>query len=317
MARGDVRPRPESRTRQDNLDALATSLLVLCCVVWGIQQVLIKATVSEIPPLWQATLRFTGATMLLWLWSLALGRRLFQRDGTLRAGILAGLLFAGEFACVYLSARDTTASRLTVYLYTAPFIVAALVPLLIPTEKLRGVQWIGLIVAFGGVVYAFGSGFVNAADPRMVRGDTLALMAGSLWGLTTLVIRSSRLATVSAEKILFYQVAVTAGVAPVLSLVLGEPWSLTYSAAAWSSVAYQTVLGAFATMLIWMWMLRYYPATKVAAFSFLTPVFALIFSVLLLDESVTGDLLVATFGVCAGIVLVNRQRYRSDLPSRA
>lgn len=295
------------RKRQDHLDLLATCLLLLCCVVWGIQQVLIKATVSEVPPLWQATLRFAGATVLLWVWSLARGRRLFERDGTLGAGMLAGVLFAGEFACVYLGARDTTASRLTVYLYTAPFVVAALLPLLIPIERLRRPQWVGLVLAFGGIVYAFSAGLAPAANPHQLRGDIFALMAGTLWGLTTLVIRSSSLSTVSAEKILFYQVAVTAGVAPLLSLALGENWSVAYSASAWASIAYQTVLGAFATMLIWMWMLRYYPATRISAFSFLTPVFALIFGVLLLDETVTTELLLATLGVSIGIVLVNRR----------
>lgn len=303
------------RKRQDHLDVLAACLLVFCCVVWGIQQVLIKATVSEVPPLWQATIRFAGATVLLWVWSLARGHRLFERDGTLGAGMLAGVLFAGEFACVYLGARDTTASRLTVYLYTAPFVVAALLPLLIPIERLRRPQWLGLVLAFGGIVYAFSAGLGPAANPNQLRGDILALMGGTLWGFTTLVIRSSSLSTVSAEKILFYQVAVTAGVAPLLSLALGERWSLAYTASAWGSIAYQTVLGAFATMLVWMWLLRYYPATRISAFSFLTPVFALIFGVVLLHETVTTELLVGTVGVSIGIVLVNRRVGVRD-PSR-
>lgn len=267
---------------------------------------MIKATVAEVPPLWQVALRFAGATALLWGWSRARRIPLFERDGTLRAGMLAGLLFAGEFVCIYLSARHTTASRLTVYLYTAPFVVAALVPMLIPAEKLRRAQWAGLLIAFAAVVHAFSAGFRSSTHPEWMRGDIWALTAGTLWGLTTLVIRSSRLASVSAEKILFYQVAVTAGVAPLVSIALGERWSLDYSPGAWMSVAYQIVFGSFVSMLVWMWMLRYYPATKISAFSFLTPVFALLFGVLMLDEVVTTELLVATFGVSVGIVLVSR-----------
>jgi len=294
-------------TRKAHLDSLAISLLLACCLFWGFQQILIKTTVGEVPPLWQAALRFAGATLLLWLWCLARGVKLFARDGTLWPGLLAGLLFASEFTCVYLGLRDTTAARLTVFLYASPFVVAALLPRLVPSEKLRGVQWIGLLVAFAAVAIAFAEGFGSATSARQLRGDALALAAGVLWGLTTLVIRASAMATASAEKTLFYQVAVTAAVAPLLSLALGESWSWHYSTYAWGSLALQTVIGAFASYLSWMWLLRHYPATQMSSFTFLTPLFALVFGIALLQEPLTPQLALALVGVAAGIVLVNRK----------
>jgi drug/metabolite transporter (DMT)-like permease len=293
--------------RKHHLDALAISLLVACCLFWGFQQILIKTTVVEVPPLWQAALRFVGATALLWLWCVVRGVKLFERDGTLRAGLLAGTLFAGEFACIYLGLRDTTASRLTVFLYTSPFVVALLLPRFVASEKMRPVQWLGLAIAFGAVAIAFSEGFTGTTTARQLRGDALALAAGTLWGLTTLVIRASAMAKVSAEKTLFYQVAVTAIVAPLLSLALGETWSLQYSAYAWGSLALQTAVGAFASYLTWMWLLRHYPATQMSSFTFLTPVFALVFGVVLLHEPLTLHLMLALCGVAAGIVLVNRR----------
>jgi drug/metabolite transporter (DMT)-like permease len=293
--------------RKNHLDTLAVSLLLACCLFWGFQQILIKTTVGEVPPLWQASLRFAGATVLLWVWCVVRGVKLFTRDGTLRAGLLAGVLFAGEFSCIYLGLRDTTASRLTVFLYTSPFVVALLLPRLVPAEKLRPVQWAGLVIAFVAVAVAFSEGFSGGSTARQLRGDALALAAGILWGLTTLVIRASAMATASAEKTLFYQVAVTTVVAPFLSLALGETWSLDYSAHAWGSLALQTVIGAFASYLTWMWMLRHYPATQMSSFTFLTPVFALVFGVLLLKEPLTLQLVLALCGVAAGIVLVNRR----------
>jgi drug/metabolite transporter (DMT)-like permease len=294
--------------RKEQLDALAVSLLVACCAFWGFQQILIKTIVAEVPPLWQAALRFAGATVLLGAWCAARGIRLFERDGTLRAGLLAGALFAAEFSCIYLGLRDTTASRLTVFLYTAPFVVALLLPRVVPAERLRGVQWVGLTIAFAAVALAFSEGFTQRVTPRQLRGDALALAAGVLWGLTTLVIRASKLATASAEKTLFYQVAVTAGIAPLLSLATGEAWSLRYSGYAWLSLGLQTVIGAFASYLAWMWILRHYPATRVASFTFIAPLFALVLGVVLLNEPLTAQLLAALAGVAAGIVLVNRRR---------
>jgi drug/metabolite transporter (DMT)-like permease len=296
------------RERKEHLDALAVILLIACCLFWGFQQILIKATVDEVPPLWQAALRFAGATVLLLLWCGWRGVKLFERDGTLPAGLLAGALFAGEFACIYLGLRDTAASRLTVFLYTAPFVVALLLPRIAPSERLWPVQWVGLGIAFAAVALAFSEGFNGGSTPRQLRGDALALAAGLLWGLTTLVIRGSKMATASAEKTLFYQVAVTAVVAPLLSLALGERWSLQYSADAWVSIALQTAIGAFASYLAWMWMLRHYPATQLSSFTFLAPLFALLFGVLLLDEQLTAQLVIALAAVAAGIVLVNRKR---------
>jgi len=293
--------------RKQHLDTLAVSLLIACCVFWGFQQILIKTTVAEVPPLWQAALRFVGATGLLLIWCMARGVKLFERDGTLKAGLLAGALFAGEFTCIYLGLRDTSASRLTVFLYTSPFVVALLLPRLVPSERLRGMQWIGLGIAFIAVAFAFSEGFAGGTTARQLRGDALALAAGTLWGLTTLVIRGSSMATASAEKTLFYQVAVTAAVAPLLSLALGETWSLDYSAKAWGSLGLQTVIGAFASYLAWMWMLRHYPATRLASFTFLTPLFALVFGVLVLKEALTLQLVLALTGVAIGIVLVNRK----------
>jgi drug/metabolite transporter (DMT)-like permease len=186
--------------------------------------------------------------------------------------------------------------------------VALLLPRFVPTERLRTLQWTGLVIAFAAVTLAFAEGlFGQAALPRQLRGDAVALLGGLLWGLTTLVIRSSRLATVSAEKTLFYQVAVTAAVAPLLSIALGETWSFSYSATAWGSIGLQTVVGAFASYLLWMDLLRKYPATKLGSFTFLTPVFALVFGVVLLNEPLTPQLVLALAGVAVGIVLVNRK----------
>nr|WP_243855453.1 DMT family transporter [Aquabacterium sp. A08] len=288
------------------MDRLAVGLLLVCCAFWGFQQILIKTTVAEVPPLWQASLRFAGATALLGIWCAWRRVPLFARDGTLAAGLLAGLLFAGEFAGIYLGLQYTTASRLTVFLYTSPFVVALLLPRFVPSERLRAVQWVGLLLAFVSVAVAFSEGFAHSTRTQLM-GDAIALAAGAMWGLTTLVIRTSRLAQASAEKTLFYQVAVTAAVAPLLSLALGEPWRFDYSGLAWGSIALQTAVGAFASYLTWMWLLRHYPATQMSTFVFLTPVFALLFGVGLLGEPLTVQLVLALLGVAVGIVLVSRK----------
>ena len=295
----------KERLRKDHLDTLAVTLLLACCMFWGLQQILVKAIVHEVAPLMQASVRCMGACVLLLLWCRWRGVALFERDGTLWAGLLAGALFAAEFACIYIGLQHTTASRLTVFLYTSPFWVAALVPLFVKSERLRALQWLGLACAFVAVAFALREGFGRSGAGAM--GDLLGLAAGALWGLTTVAIRATGLTRISAEKLLFYQIATTALTLPWLSLALGETWSFDWSPLAWGSMLAQTVVGAFASYLAWMWMLGRYPATKISVFVFLTPLFALLFGTLLLGEAVTTTLLVALGLVALGIVLVNRK----------
>ncbi len=291
--------------RRDHLDSLAISLLLGCCLFWGFQQVLIKATLPLVPPLVQGCVRFIGATVLLMLWCAWRRIPLWEADGSLRAGLVAGLLFALEFVCIYPGMQYTTASRLTIMLYTAPFWVALLLPIWLKHERLRPLQWVGLSLAFSGVAFALRD---SLAAGGSWLGDALSLAAGAMWGLTTVVLRTTALSRVSAEKLLFYQVGVSAVVLPLVALAMGVPFSLDYSFWGWSSLALQAALGAFVTFLIWMWIISHYPATRVSAFSFLSPLSALAFGALWLGEPITADLMIALVGVGLGIYLVNRRR---------
>lgn len=295
-----------STTRKAHLDRLGIGLLLSCTLFWGFQQVLIKATLAEVAPVFQAGLRFFGATVLLFLWCRWRAIKLFASDGSLKAGMLAGTLFAFEFACLYTGLQFTTVARLTIFLYTAPFWVALLLPLWAPSERLQPRQWFGMALAFTAVLIALQDG-LSATSAQHWLGDLLALAAGLGWGLTTVTIRSTRLTTISPEKLLLYQIGMSALCLPLLSGALGETWTWHFSDFAIASLLVQTVLGAFASYLSWMWMLAHYPATKISAFAFLTPVFALLLSALWLQEPITPTLIACLLLVMIGIVLVNRQ----------
>jgi drug/metabolite transporter (DMT)-like permease len=200
---------------------------------------------------------------------------------------------------------------LTLFLYTSPFWVSLLLPLFVLTERLRAVQWLGLGLAFAAVAFALQDGlYANGATGAtgvIGLGDGLALASGALWALTTVVIRTTRLSTTSPEKLLYYQVAMSAVLLPFVSVELGEVWQFNLSSFAWGSLAIQTVAGAFASYLVWMWLLRHYPATRLGSFVFLTPVFAMVFGALWLGETVSTHTLAALVAVAAGIVLVNKK----------
>lgn len=292
--------------RKSHLDGTALSVLFLCCLFWGSQQVLIKATLPFMAPVFQASVRFFGATLLLMAWCYYKKIPLWQKDSSLVAGLIAGLLFALEFACLYTGLQFTSASRLTVFAYTAPFWVAILVPIWVPSEKLNKVQWAGLILAFGGVILALLDGLVSTSSLHW-KGDLLALAAGLSWGLTTVVIKTTVLNKMSPEKLLFYQVAMSTISLPFLSLALGESWTMELTTFSVSSLIIQTALGAFISYLAWMWLLSRYPATKMSGFVFLTPVAAVMVGNLWLHEAITLPLIGGLVLVAIGMILVNRK----------
>ena len=301
-----------SAARKESLDAVALLTVLACCAVWGLSQVAAKVTLTEVPPLFQAGVRSVGAAVLLLLWSRWRGLPMWGKDGTGRAGLLAGALFAAEFACVFVGLQYTTASRMVVFLYLAPFVVALGMPFIARSERLSAWQGCGLALAFGGVVWAFAEGFVaRSAAPLQWLGDALGIAAAVLWGLTTLVLRASRLASALPEKTLLYQLVIS-GVALLLASALStETWPRALSAAVAGALLFQIAVVTFASYLAWFWLVRHYAATRVAAFTLLTPVFGLLAGVLLLDEALTLRLLVALAAVCAGIALVNQRPQRT------
>jgi drug/metabolite transporter (DMT)-like permease len=293
--------------RKNHLDALAISLLVACCLFWGFQQILIKTTVGEVPPLWQASLRMLGATALLWLVRAA--RREAVRARRHAARRAAGRRIVCRRVLLHLPGADEhhglAAHGVSVHIAVCGGAAAAAL-CAVRTHAAGAMGRAGDCLCRA---WRWPSAKASCTAPPAAscKGDALALAAGTLWGLTTLVIRASAMmAHQRRENAVLPGGRDHAGGA-LLSLALGETWGLAYSTQAWVSIGLQTAVGAFASYLTWMWLLRHYPATQMSSFTFLTPLFALVLGVLLLGEPLTLQLVLALVGVAVGIVLVNRK----------
>ena len=294
--------------RKSHLDTLAVVAVVICCFLWGLNQVAAKVALTEVAPLWQATFRSFGGALLVWAWSRYRGIALFERDGSLPGGMLAGALFGAEFLCIFIGLQFTTASRMVVFIYISPFVVALGMPFIARAEQLSRWQMAGLLLAFAGVAWAFAEGFtMPAAGEHQLFGDALGVAAGVLWGATTLAIRGSKLSSANAEKTLLYQLAVSGVLLLVAALASRSPLPGRLSTLVWASLFFQVVIVTFVSYLVWFWLIRSYPATRLSSFTLLTPVFGLVMGALLLGEPITLRLVLALAAVALGIVLVNRK----------
>jgi len=298
-----VPPSPSSRP----LDATAIAVTIGLCLSWGFNNVAIKLAIHDIPPLTQSAARSVIAALLVGAWTQTRGISLFKRDGTLAAGILAGVLFALEFLLIYRGLVWTTATRGVLFLYLAPFFVVIGSRWLIPGDHFHVSQWLGLLLSFIGIVIAFGLP-TPAADSRQVFGDLMLVGGAAAWAATTLTIKASALNRISAEKTLLYQLVVSAPLLGVGALVFGERMTAAPSAVALGAFAYQTIYVVSITFTIWFVLVVRYSAARLSVFTFLTPLFGVAAGHLVLGEPLTPAFALAVALVAAGLLLVNRPR---------
>ena len=294
------------------LDGQAIGLMLMLCLVWGLQQVVLKATAADIAPIFQIALRSGVAAVLVGLVMVARGERMRIVDGTWRAGLLVGALFAFEFLLVGEGLRHTSASHMVVFLYTAPIFAALGLHWKLPSERLGVVQWLGIVLAFGGLAIAFfgrNGGAPSSASSNVLWGDFLGLLAGAAWGATTVVIRCTKLAAAPATQTLLYQLVAAFVLLLIASIGTGQA-HFNPTPAVWASLLFHSVVVSFASFLLWFWLLRKYLASRLGVFSFMTPLFGVVLGAWLLQEPLEASFLVGAVPVLIGIVLVSGRRPR-------
>ncbi|HCF1038179.1 DMT family transporter [Pseudomonas aeruginosa] len=298
-------------------DAFAFQTMLLLCVIWGIQQVTIKWAATDIAPVMQAAIRSGIAAALVGLLMCWRGGWEGLPQGTLGAGLLTGTLFALEFLFIALGLQYTTASHMSVFLYTAPIFSALGLHFLLPSERLRPLQWLGVAVCFSGIAVAFGGGLSWAEmDGRMLLGDAFGLLAGMSWGATTVAVRGTRLSEAPPSLTLFYQLFVACAGLLLIALCSGQFGEVRWTPVSTASVLFQGVVVSFASYFCWFWLLRRYLANNLAIFSFMTPLFGVTFGVLLLGEPLSLNFVAGAALVLAGITLVSGEQWLRRLLRR-
>lgn len=292
-------------SRHKALDGRAVGLMVFFCAVLGMQQIAIKAAALDMPPVLQMAMRSGLAALFVGMFLRSKGLGLLPGNGKWLAGLAAGTLFTMEYLFVAEGLRFTNASRMVTMLYTAPAFAAFGLHFLVPEERLRPIQWAGLILAFCGVAVAFydQSGVLEFSFSVTVFGDLLGLLAGISWGATTVVIRLKLSETPPAQTTFIQLLTCFCVLLP--GALLTDRFHFTMTNIVWASLIFQVVMVCVVAMLLWFWLLTVYPASQLGVLCFLTPVFGIVFGVMLLDEVVEPQFIVGAGLILAGIALVS------------
>jgi len=282
----------------------AVALMLMLCLSWGFNQIAVKLVLPDVPPMLQALIRSAGALPVLLVIGRLRGTKFFERDGTLWAGLSAGVIFGIEFVLIYRGLLLTTASRAVVFLYTAPFFVA-LGSYVFLGERLRAWQWGGLGLSFAGVALAIGVPQPNV-DSNVLLGDLLIVAGGALWATTTLIVKATALIRAPAEKGLGYQVALSIPILSLAAWLSGERITHVPSPLSLSLLAYQSFWVVGLTFLLWFALVKAYSASKLSAFTFITPLFGVAASYFIMHDTLTLAFGAAALLVIAGLYLVNK-----------
>jgi len=292
---------------KDYLDLKAVVILIIVTLLWGFNHPAIKISNQGVSPIFASTLRSIVASICGLIYCLRKGEKVFHKDVMLFHGVMVGLLFGVEFACIYFGLLYTDAARSVLFVYLSPFVVAIGAHFFLKGDRLTFLKILGLVLAFTGIFVVFG-GRPKTAKAGMYFGDILQIAAGVLWGATTLYIKKFMAKKVEPINTFFYQLFFSIPILLVVSIILEPKWIYKVDPYVVGSLFYQSVIIAFITYFVWFKLIHQYSVSRLSAFTFLTPIFGVFFGVFFLHEELTVSLMIGLPLVSAGIFLVNWRR---------
>jgi drug/metabolite transporter (DMT)-like permease len=301
---------------KEYLDLKAIAALVILTLLWGFNYTAVKISNQGIAPVFACALRSVIASIFGVIYCLRKGERLFHTDIMLFHGCMVGLLFGLEFACLYFGLLYTDAARAVIFVYLTPFVVAIGAHFFLKGDRLTSLKILGLVCAFAGILIVF-QGRPQTAKPTMVIGDILEIMVAFLWGATTLYIKRFMAEKVHPINTFLYQLVFSIPILFVVSLMLEPQWITKIDLTIVTSLFYQSVIVAFMSYFVWFKLIHSYSVSRLSAFTFLTPLFGVLFGILFLSEEFTLSLMMGLPLVSLGIFFVNWKRRAAQRRSLA
>ena len=289
---------------KEYLDSKAILAILILTLLWGFNYSAIKYSNQGISPVFASALRSFIASICGAIYCLRKGEKLFHTDIRLFHGIVVGLLFGLEFACIYFGMLYTDSARSVVFVYLSPFVVAVGAHFFLKGDRLTPLKTLGLMTAFVGILFVF-YGKPKTAKPNMLIGDLLEITAGILWGATTLYIKRFMAGKVQPIHTFLYQLFFSIPILFGVSLILEPNWIYRIDPLILTSIFYQSVIVAFISYFIWLKLIHQYSVSRLSAFTFFTPIFGVLSGILFLGEEFTFSLMVGLPMVSVGIFVVN------------
>lgn len=288
---------------KNNITPKVLSLVLIVACLWGGNAVAMKVALRDMPPFILAGFRFALGALIIWLWSKFKNIDVKIQRQDVFSLIILSLLFAAQICTFNLGTKYTTAGRSSVFINVNPFFIAIFAHFYIPNDRLSIRKVIGFILASLGIYVVFRDK-IETSEPHVL-GDVIMLSSGLLFSILTIYTKKL-MQRMGVYKILLWQMVF--GLVPFFGLSLIFERSAQYSVNLELIIIllYQGWLVAGIAFIIWTTLLNRYSASKISAFLFVTPLFGIGLSAIILHEAITIYLLAGALLVAVGIYVVNR-----------
>ncbi len=289
-----------------NIDLFGAFSLIGFSALLGLNHVIIKIVNEGLHPIFFCGLRSLIAIFFVLLWMLIRKTPLKMHKSNIKNGILVGLAFSLQFLCLFIALDYTSVIRTSIIYYSMPIWLTIIAHFFIPDDKFTFLKLIGLIISFLGIIFIFSSTEKSNMTVTII-GDFFALGGAVGWALIIFLAKGTNFSKERPEIQLLSMLIVSAPILLIISFFFG-PIIRDFQIIHIFGILFQSIIIVAASFIFWLWLLSIYPASSVASFAFLTPLFGIFFGWFLLNESLDLNILISSVMVSLGITLINKKK---------
>ena len=274
------------------------SRYALLVFIWSTTPLAVVLSIRELNPVWALALRFAFAAPLAWLCLRLMGERLPLHRAARRSYLAGSLSLIGAMLFTYLGAATLPSALISLLFGTSPLLMGLLAHVVFRTQLLRAEQWVGLVLAFAGLLVIFSQGQQGAAHTR---GVILTLMGMACYAVSVFWLKRENAGLHPMAQTTGSLALSGVGMLAVLPFYADAapramPGAVTLAALAWS-----VIMASVVAMLCYFFLVQNLPPATISLTTILTPVLALVWGAWLNHERFTAATGVGMAVILAGL----------------
>lgn len=292
----------EQQSANQEISLAASMFIVFLCILFGSNAVAVKLAFTGIGVFTSAAIRFTIATITIFLWARFTGRTIGLKKGQIHQVLIFTALFTVQLSLFYLGLSKSNASRSTLLANLLPFFILFLAHFFIPGDQITRRKLYGILMGFGGVAFMFLEKKGVAAGFRT--GDLIILLAVVIWASSAIYLKRIISAFIPFQLVL-YSTLFSVPFFFFEALLWDDTMVSRLDAPVIGSLLYQGLITASFGFVAWNTMLQKYGAVSLHSFLFIMPIAGVAMGGLVLGEPITFKILLALVLIVSGIIVVH------------
>lgn len=285
-------------------------------IVWGSTYFFIQMALVGIPPMLMGVLRFLTAGMLMMVWCILKGEKIFIRSSIITSAIVGILLLGGGNGAVIWAEQKLPSAMVAILVSATPIWFVLLDKQSWGANFRNKSTLAGLVVGFAGVILLFGEQLDGIFDGESVSSKLpgmLLLIFGSIaWSSGSLYSKHHPSEGSAAVNVAWQMII--AGLLFLPGSLLNHEFDHFQSSQvplkAWIALSYLIVLGSIAAFSAYVWLLQVRPATQVSTHAYVNPVIAVVLGMFFANEHISLLQIAGLVIILGSVLLINLSKYR-------